>query len=245
VAVGSCLSSTTCCTTGAARTASDHDRDFDTSTTAPNDVLSKPTVHRTKSISKSSDVTSISTTSTTTTVPLSVAERVLQVARGEVGNTGPYAEGGCWCAQFASYVADQAQVEGWQSSDSPAHQRQSCGPLRTDTNRSRGPWTPARTCSVWSQPAPPLAQSDQDRERSRVRGKVSPATSGFSARPPHTLLSRNNLALSHHSARSLGRGCIVIATTRARAPREGRIVSHDMSRPLRRHPSAGQHDDSC
>jgi CHAP domain len=65
--------------------------------------------------------TTTSTTTTTTTVDTrSVAERVLAVAQGEVGKTGPYAEAGFWCARLTSWVAEQANVEGWVSSDSPA-----------------------------------------------------------------------------------------------------------------------------
>lgn len=48
---------------------------------------------------------------------------VLQVAQGEVGKTGPYAEGGFWCAKFISYIAEQAGVPGWVSNDSPARLR--------------------------------------------------------------------------------------------------------------------------
>jgi hypothetical protein len=64
--------------------------------------------------------TTTTSTSTSTTVPLSVTERVLQVARGEVGKTGPYAEGGFWCASFASFVAAKAEVPQFEGSDSPA-----------------------------------------------------------------------------------------------------------------------------
>jgi hypothetical protein len=38
----------------------------------------------------------------------------LKIAQSQVGKSGPYAEGGFWCAKFASWVAEQAKVEGWQ-----------------------------------------------------------------------------------------------------------------------------------
>jgi hypothetical protein len=57
-----------------------------------------------------------SSTTTTTQAP----KTSLEIAQAEVGKTGPYTDGGFWCAKFASYVAEQAKVEGWQSSDSPA-----------------------------------------------------------------------------------------------------------------------------
>jgi hypothetical protein len=44
----------------------------------------------------------------------------LQVAQAEVGMTGPYAEGGFYCAKFASWVAEQAHVAGFISRDGPA-----------------------------------------------------------------------------------------------------------------------------
>jgi hypothetical protein len=54
---------------------------------------------------------------TSTTNPLTTA---LRIAQAEVGKTGPYAEGGFFCAKFISWIAEQAKIEGWQSSDSPA-----------------------------------------------------------------------------------------------------------------------------
>ena len=44
----------------------------------------------------------------------------LQVAQAEVGMTGPCAEGGFYCAKFASWVAEQAHVAGFISRDGPA-----------------------------------------------------------------------------------------------------------------------------
>jgi CHAP domain len=44
----------------------------------------------------------------------------LQVAQAEVGKTGPYAEGGFWCAKFTSWVAEQADVERFISHDGPS-----------------------------------------------------------------------------------------------------------------------------
>jgi hypothetical protein len=44
----------------------------------------------------------------------------LEIAQGEVGKTGPYADGGFWCAVAVSDWAERAEVPGWESSDSPA-----------------------------------------------------------------------------------------------------------------------------
>jgi surface antigen len=55
--------------------------------------------------------------STTTT---HVPKTPLEIAQGEVGKTGPYAEGGFWCAKFASFVAEKAEVPQFEASDSPA-----------------------------------------------------------------------------------------------------------------------------
>ena len=48
-------------------------------------------------------------TTTTTEAP----KTPLKIAQSQVGKTGPYAEGGFWCAKFVSWVAEQAKVEGW------------------------------------------------------------------------------------------------------------------------------------
>jgi hypothetical protein len=55
-------------------------------------------------------------TTTTTEAP----KTPLEIAQSQVGETGPYADGGFWCASFISWIAEQAKIEGWQSSDSPA-----------------------------------------------------------------------------------------------------------------------------
>jgi hypothetical protein len=57
------------------------------------------------------------TTSKTTTVG---RKTPLEVAQAEVGKTGPYADGGFWCAKFASFVAEKAEVPQFKGSDSPA-----------------------------------------------------------------------------------------------------------------------------
>jgi hypothetical protein len=59
-------------------------------------------------------------TTTTTTVTNEVPKTPLEIAQSQVGKTGPYAEGGFWCAKFVSFVAEKAEVPGWESSDSPA-----------------------------------------------------------------------------------------------------------------------------
>jgi hypothetical protein len=55
----------------------------------------------------------------TTTTP-EPPKTPLEVAQAEVGTTGPYADGGFWCAKFQSWLAEQAKVEGFEQSDSPA-----------------------------------------------------------------------------------------------------------------------------
>jgi hypothetical protein len=55
-------------------------------------------------------------TITTTNVP----RTPLQVAQAEVGKTGPYAEGGFWCAKAVSYFAEQAEVPGFKPADGPS-----------------------------------------------------------------------------------------------------------------------------
>jgi CHAP domain len=57
-------------------------------------------------------------TSTTTTTE--VPKTALEAAQSQVGMTGPYAEGGMWCAKFISWIAEQAKIENFQQSDSPA-----------------------------------------------------------------------------------------------------------------------------
>jgi hypothetical protein len=64
----------------------------------------------------------VTTTVAPTTTSTTQASRTpLEVAQSQVGKTGPYADGGFWCASFVSYVAEQAQVAGWKSNDSPAY----------------------------------------------------------------------------------------------------------------------------
>lgn len=56
------------------------------------------------------------TTTTTTEAP----KTPLEVAQAEVGKTGPYAEGGFWCARAVSYFAQVAGIEGFIPRDGPA-----------------------------------------------------------------------------------------------------------------------------
>jgi hypothetical protein len=49
---------------------------------------------------------------TTTTTSTESPKTPLAVAQSQVGKTGPYAEGGFYCAKFASWVAEQAEVRG-------------------------------------------------------------------------------------------------------------------------------------
>jgi hypothetical protein len=57
-----------------------------------------------------------SSTTTTTESP----ETPLEVAMSQLGKTGPYAEGGFWCAKFVRWTAEQAHVEGFISRDGPS-----------------------------------------------------------------------------------------------------------------------------
>lgn len=57
-----------------------------------------------------------SSTTTTTESP----KTPLEVALSQLGKTGPYAEGGFWCAKFVSWTAEQAQIEGFISRDGPS-----------------------------------------------------------------------------------------------------------------------------
>jgi hypothetical protein len=55
-------------------------------------------------------------TTTTTEAP----NPPLEVALSQLGKTGPYADGGFWCAKFVSWTAEQAKVEGFISRDGPS-----------------------------------------------------------------------------------------------------------------------------
>lgn len=61
--------------------------------------------------------TMLTTTTTTTT---EAPKTPLEVAQAEVGKTGPYAEGGFWCARAVSYFAQEAGVDGFVQRDGPA-----------------------------------------------------------------------------------------------------------------------------
>jgi hypothetical protein len=87
-----------------------------TTTTAPLPRLSTTQAPKPKrSAPTSASKRQISTTTTTET-----PKTPLEVAQSQVGKSGPYAEGGFFCAKFASWVADQAKIESFQQSDSPA-----------------------------------------------------------------------------------------------------------------------------
>jgi CHAP domain len=57
---------------------------------------------------------------TTTTTSTESPKTPLAVAQSQVGKTGPYAEGGFYCAKFASWVAEQAEVPGFKPADGPS-----------------------------------------------------------------------------------------------------------------------------
>lgn len=54
-------------------------------------------------------------------------------AERQIGRAGAYAEGGFWCAQFVSWVEQQAGTPGWVSTPSPA--------AIEDYAKSEGRWT--------------------------------------------------------------------------------------------------------
>lgn len=75
---------------------------------------------------------------TTTLAPLSLTDRVLAAASGEVGKAGPYASrpetggtfksrgyttSGFWCDDFVDWVAAAAQVPGWKAGNGPAEMK--------------------------------------------------------------------------------------------------------------------------
>jgi len=53
---------------------------------------------------------------TTTELP----KTPLEIAQSQFGKTGPYADGGFWCAKFVSWTAEQATVPGFISRDGPS-----------------------------------------------------------------------------------------------------------------------------
>lgn len=61
-------------------------------------------------------------TSTTqsTTMTTEAPKTPLEAALSQLGKTGPYADGGYWCAKFASWTAEQAKVPGFISRDGPS-----------------------------------------------------------------------------------------------------------------------------
>jgi CHAP domain len=69
---------------------------------------------------KSVQISATSTVRETTTTTTEVSKTPLEIAQSQVGKTGPYAEGEFWCAKFVSWVAEQAKIESFQPSDSPA-----------------------------------------------------------------------------------------------------------------------------
>ena len=89
-----------------------------TTTTTTSDITRpKPTVvHQRAEIGTALSSARETTTTTTTESP----KTPLEVAQSQVGKTGPYADGGFWCAMFQSWLAEQANVEDFEQSDSPA-----------------------------------------------------------------------------------------------------------------------------
>jgi hypothetical protein len=64
----------------------------------------------------STTVTSQQATTTTPAAP----KTPLEIAQSQVGRTGSYADGGFWCARWASWVAQEAQVPGFIPRDGPS-----------------------------------------------------------------------------------------------------------------------------
>jgi hypothetical protein len=87
-----------------------------TTTPAKNPPLSRVYLQKARVFVPTTVASQQATITTTTEAP----KTPLEIAHAELGKTGPYAEGGFWCAKFVSWVAEQAKVEGWQSNDSPA-----------------------------------------------------------------------------------------------------------------------------
>jgi CHAP domain len=86
-------------------------------TTTADITRPKPTVlHQRAQIGTALSIARETTTTTTTESP----KTPLAVAQSQVGKTGPYAEGGFWCAKFASFLAAKAEVPQFEQSDSPA-----------------------------------------------------------------------------------------------------------------------------
>jgi surface antigen len=88
-----------------------------TTTTTADITRPKPTVlHQRAEIG-----TALSIARATTTTTMTEASKTpLEVAQSQAGKTGPYADGGFWCAKFASFVAAKAEVPQFEASDSPA-----------------------------------------------------------------------------------------------------------------------------
>jgi hypothetical protein len=88
-----------------------------TTTTTTNITRPKPIVlHQRAEIGTALSIARESTTTTTTEAP----KTPLEVAQSQVGKTGPYAEGGFWCAKAVSYFAEQAEVPGFKPADGPS-----------------------------------------------------------------------------------------------------------------------------
>jgi hypothetical protein len=86
-----------------------------TSTPAKNPPLSR--VHLQKArVSVPTTAVVQQLTTTTTEAP----KTPLEVALSQLGKTGPYADGGFWCAKFTSWTAEQAKVPGFISRDGPS-----------------------------------------------------------------------------------------------------------------------------
>jgi hypothetical protein len=87
-----------------------------TTTTADITRPKRTVLHQRAEIGTALSIARETTTTTTTEAP----KTPLEVAQSQVGKTGPYAEGGFWCAKAVSYFAAQAEVPGFKPADGPS-----------------------------------------------------------------------------------------------------------------------------
>jgi hypothetical protein len=88
-----------------------------TTTVEPTTTMPRPAGRVPAPVLKKAAATVPRPSSTTTTES---PKTPLEVALSQLGKTGPYAEGGYWCAKFTSWTAEQAHVEGFISRDGPS-----------------------------------------------------------------------------------------------------------------------------
>jgi hypothetical protein len=94
-----------------------------TTTTTPAEnprLLAADRQKRTGSVAATEIGTALSIVRGSTTTTTESPKTPLEIAQSQVGKTGPYAEGGFWCAKFVSFVAANAEVPQFEASDSPA-----------------------------------------------------------------------------------------------------------------------------